>query len=115
MHCIPLLCIALLWISSHFISFSLLFGAANTFLLLFQTPLLDAESSLDYGHSLTQVRTLQRHECGVQRRADGGRNKRKAVLGGRVGTVHPLGSAIPGAGDGDPEVPGWASPECWAG
>uniref|UniRef100_A0A8C2UBY6 Rap guanine nucleotide exchange factor 3 n=1 Tax=Coturnix japonica TaxID=93934 RepID=A0A8C2UBY6_COTJA len=55
LHCIPLLCVALLWISLHFISFPFLFGATNTFFLLFQTPRLDAESSLDYGHSLTQA------------------------------------------------------------
>lgn len=94
----------------HFIAFPLLLGAINTFFLLFQTPLLDAESSLDYGHSLTQVRMLQRHECGIQRKADGGRNKRKAVVGGGEACrdSDPLGSAIPGTEDGDPEVLGWA-------
>lgn len=29
--------------------------ATNPLVLVFQTPLLDTESSLDYGHSVTQV------------------------------------------------------------
>lgn len=33
--------------------------------LVFQTPLLDSESSLDYGHSITQVRGQKFGESGV--------------------------------------------------